>query len=55
VKGDVDPLYKWLGTYSKPKWNFSKYLFNAEGKLIGVYTSDITPAELKGEIEKLLA
>jgi glutathione peroxidase-family protein len=55
VKGDVDPLYKWLGTYSKPKWNFAKYLFNAEGKLIGAYTSDKTPAQLKGEIEKLLA
>lgn len=55
VKGDVDPLYKWLGTYSKPQWNFAKYLFDGEGNLIGAYKSDKTPAQLKDEIEKLLA
>lgn len=55
AKGDIDPLYVWLGTYSKPAWNFAKYLFDGEGHLIGAYKSDKTPAQLKDEIEKLLA
>ena len=51
----MDPLYKWLGTYSKPKWNFAKYLFDCEGHLVGAYDSSKTPAQLKEDIEKLLA
>ena len=55
AKSDIDPLYKWLAKHSAPKWNFAKYLFDSEGHLIGAYSSDKTPAQLKGEIEKLLS
>lgn len=35
-------------------WNFTKFLFNREGKLVGRYASPTTPEELAARIEKLL-
>ena len=34
---DQSPIYTWLGqTGNLPKWNFSKYLIDKDGKVIGV-------------------
>jgi glutathione peroxidase len=56
VSGDVDPLYVWLSTYAKPKWNFHKYLFDKNGHLIEAFASSTTPKSevLVKHIEKLL-
>ncbi len=59
VKGaDSHPIYEWLDTEynKKPKWNFYKYLFNREGKLIGSWGSMTKPVSLKiiKKIDKLI-
>tara|TARA_Y100000590_G_scaffold434748_1_gene553409 strand:- start:57 stop:602 length:546 start_codon:yes stop_codon:yes gene_type:complete len=46
VKGDnAHPIYNWIkNEYNKvPKWNFYKYLFDREGKLIGSWSSVTKP------------
>lgn len=51
VKGsDTDPLYVWLSDKAyngwndkSPAWNFSKYLVNEQGELIGFYPSGTKP------------
>lgn len=48
VKGDeAHPLYQWLraelGNGSRPKWNFYKYLINAEGKPVTYFSSMTKP------------
>lgn len=48
VKGaDQHPLYQWLQEQSgeAPKWNFSKYLLDEEGKVIGFYPSGVNPMD----------
>jgi glutathione peroxidase len=58
---DASPFYKWLhsvlGTGSAPKWNFHKYLIDAQGKPVDFYLSTTAPdsGKLIGEIERLLA
>lgn len=60
VKGDdMHPLYRWLSDKSyngwndkSPAWNFSKYLVNEKGELIGFYPSGTRP--LSDEILKAL-
>jgi glutathione peroxidase len=60
VKGDdMHPLYKWLsnkdqnGTCDEaPKWNFSKYLVDENGKVIKFFGSKVDP--LSPEITSLL-
>jgi glutathione peroxidase len=50
VKGrDKAPLYKWLEakTGETPSWNFCKYLVNPEGKVIGYYSSKVSPLDNK--------
>ena len=61
VNGDkADPLYKWLKEQQKGvfnnaiKWNFTKFLIDREGNVVGRYGSVTTPANLEGEIKKLL-
>ena len=61
VNGDkADPLYKWLkekqkGVFNNAiKWNFTKFLIDREGNVVGRYGSVTTPAKLEGEIKKLL-
>jgi glutathione peroxidase len=60
----IHPLYDYLTSdATNPKfagripWNFSKFLVNRKGEVIGRYKPDVKPesAELTGEIEKALA
>lgn len=62
VSGDgADPFYKWvysvLGFGSAPKWNFHKYLINAQGMPVDYFASTTGPDsdKLTSAIEKLLA
>ena len=60
VKGDdTHPLFKWLTQKSENgvmdaeiKWNFTKFLLDEKGKLIGVYPSKVNP--MSEEITKHL-
>lgn len=61
VKGDEAHLfYKWagkeVGLLSKPKWNFHKYLFSKDGKLVDSFSSITSPMSKKiiSAIGKLL-
>jgi glutathione peroxidase-family protein len=36
------------------QWNFSKFLVNKEGKVVGRYGSTTTPTQLDSDIAKLL-
>ena len=56
AKKEVDPLFQWLSQYSKPKWNFHKYLFDREGHLVEAYLSVTAPMSktLTEKIEQLL-
>lgn len=61
VNGDgAHPLYRWLkkekggvGT-SAIKWNFTKFLIDAEGRVVKRYASTTKPEKIRGDIEKLL-
>ncbi|KAM0954220.1 putative glutathione peroxidase [Dioscorea sansibarensis] len=55
------PIYKFLKA-SKPgflgsrvKWNFTKFLVNKEGKVIGRYGTSTPPLSIEREIQKALA
>lgn len=63
VKGDkADPLYKWLITQNekgKPqpiKWNFTKFLINRKGEVVGRFGPAEKPEkfydQVKAEVEK---
>ena len=50
VKGENShPIYAWIRKQynKKPKWNFYKYLFNREGKLVESWSSIIRPDSKK--------
>ena len=57
----ADPIYKYL-TSAAPgiagtegiKWNFTKFLIDREGKIIGRFAPNVKPETLAGDIEKLL-
>lgn len=58
----ADPLFDFLksekaGLFGSQdiKWNFSKFLVNKDGTVVGRYAPTTTPASLEKEIEKLLA
>jgi glutathione peroxidase len=59
---DAHPLYKFLkeqapgllGTQGI-KWNFTKFLVNKDGKVVERYAPQTKPAEIVGDIEKLLS
>lgn len=57
---DESPLYTYLksqkGGLFTPniKWNFTKFLVNREGSVVGRYAPTETPEQLKEDIEKLL-
>ncbi len=57
---DAHPLYKHLkneakGILSKEiKWNFTKFLIDANGKVIKRYAPTVAPLKIKSDIEKLL-
>ena len=55
------PLYAWLKHEKKGllgsegiKWNFTKFLIDREGKVVGRFAPTATPASLEGAIEALL-
>jgi len=55
------PLYAWLKGEKKGvlgtagiKWNFTKFLIDREGKVVGRFAPTATPASLEGAIEALL-
>ncbi len=63
VNGDeAHPLFKHLKG-EKPgvlgteaiKWNFTKFLVGRDGEVVKRYAPQTTPAEIAGDIEKLLA
>jgi glutathione peroxidase len=61
VNGEnTNPLYKYLKNESKGvlskeiKWNFTKFLIDANGNVIKRYAPTTTPLKLKSDIEKLL-
>ena len=59
VKGtDAHPIFSWINdTYNKkPKWNFFKFLFNREGKLVQSWSSMTKPdsAKITNQIDKLI-
>ncbi|KFI07425.1 glutathione peroxidase [Massilia sp. BSC265] len=59
---DAHPLYKHLKG-EKPgvlgteaiKWNFTKFLVGRDGEVVKRYAPQTAPAEIAGDIEKLLA
>lgn len=61
VNGDnADPLYKFLKSEkggilgSKIKWNFTKFLVDRNGQVVERFAPTLSPADMKGDIEKLL-
>lgn len=61
VNGDhAHPLYKWLkseqsGLFTDAiKWNFTKFLVDRQGQVIGRYAPTTKPKELVADIEKAL-
>ena len=61
VNGDkAHPLYKFLknektGILSSGiKWNFTKFLVDREGQIVGRFAPQVKPEKLKSDIEKLL-
>ncbi len=58
--GDAHPLYQYLRREksgllgSSIKWNFTKFLIDRSGKVVGRYAPTATPASLTKDIEALL-
>lgn len=63
VNGDqADPLYRLLRSQAPGvmgstaiKWNFTKFLVDRQGRVVERFASATTPADLKPDIEALLA
>jgi glutathione peroxidase len=63
VNGDTaHPLYQWLkserpGLFASEaiKWNFTKFLVDRQGQPVHRYAPQTPPADLRGDIEALLA
>lgn len=55
---NADPLYSWLKSKAVEKgdikWNFTKFLVNRKGEVVGRFGSGTTPEELAAPIEKAL-
>ncbi len=57
---DAHPLYQWLRSEKsglvgdKIRWNFTKFLVDTEGNVVGRYGSRTTPAQIADDIEALL-
>ncbi len=57
---DAHPLYTYLksqkwGWFSRGiKWNFTKFLIDADGTVIARYAPTVLPKDIKKDIEKLL-
>lgn len=62
VKGaGADPFYVWAGSQAgadgQPKWNFHKYLFGADGRFIGWFSTQAKPMgpKIRVAVEAVLA
>ncbi|MCQ2295610.1 MAG: glutathione peroxidase [Bacteroidales bacterium] len=59
---EAHPIYQWLKSQPKGrgtmgnaiKWNFTKFLLDREGHVVGRYGSIVTPERLEQELKKLL-
>ena len=57
---DAHPFYRWvaaeLGDAGVPRWNFHKYLIDANGELAGAWPSRVTPLskEVTAAVEEAL-
>jgi len=58
---DAHPLFAWLRSEKKGllggriKWNFTKFLLDHEGRVIGRYAPTASPESIAGDIEAALA
>jgi len=58
--GDAHPLFKWMRSEKKGalgtkiRWNFTKFLIDADGNVVKRYSTRTVPADIKADIEKLL-
>jgi len=59
---DAHPLYAWLKSEAKGvlgtegiKWNFTKFLIDAEGKVVKRYGSQTKPEAIAKDVAKLLS
>lgn len=58
--GEAEPLYKWLKSEKGGflvdgiKWNFTKFLVDREGQVVGRYGPTTKPNAIAGDIEKAL-
>lgn len=54
------PLYKWLKEQkggilgNSIKWNFTKFLVDRDGKVVGRFSPTTPPSKIEGDIKKLL-
>lgn len=57
---DAHPLYQWLRREkggligNKVRWNFTKFLLDRDGTVVGRYSPTTEPAKLRGDIERAL-
>lgn len=61
VNGENEhPIYKYLKSNAKGilgnkiKWNFTKFLIDAEGNVVDRFAPTTTPSKIRKDIEKLL-
>lgn len=54
IEGVLKEKYPELLTGNDIKWNFTKFLINKEGEVVGRFEPYITPAELQKELDRLL-
>ena len=58
---EADPLFRWLRSERKGllgdriKWNFTKFLVDRDGAVIGRYAPSTDPAKIAADIEDALA
>jgi glutathione peroxidase len=61
IGGGAHPLYRWIaaeaGEDAAPRWNFHKYLIDADGALAGAWPSRVSPTapEIVQAVEAALA
>ncbi len=57
---DAHPLFRWLKKEKKGSlggrvnWNFTKFLINAQGEVVGRYSPKTEPSAITADIEKAL-